>query len=130
MKKAIAWFILVSFINLTGCYSRDLIAPSSYKFDERKEIKIITKDTTYNLKGYQYILVNDTLIGTEGNVLLNKTSINKSSVKVPVDEMLLVEVSQVNGGKTTVLVVSGLIVVFLIVSVMSLVKFACSSWGI
>ena len=130
MKKLAVWFILVSFMNLTGCFSRDLVSPSSYKFDERKEIKIITKDTTYNLKGYQYILVNDTLIGTERNVLLNKTSINKYSVKVPVDEMLLVEVSQVDGGKTTLLVVSGLIVVFLIVSVMGLVKFASGSWGI
>jgi len=128
MKKVFVWFILISFMNLTGCYSRDLVAPSSYKFNERKEIKIITKDTTYNFKGYQYILANDTLIGTEGNVLLNKAAINESSVKVPVKEMLIVEVSSVDGGETTLLVVGSLVVVLLIVAVVGLAKFASTPW--
>ncbi|MCG6912591.1 hypothetical protein LJE86_01605 [bacterium BMS3Abin03] len=128
MKKVIVWFILVSFMNLTGCYSHDLLAPSSYKFDERKEIKIITRDTTYNFKGYQYVLVSDTLIGIQGNVLLNKADIDESSVKVPVDEMLLVEVSSVNGGKTTLLVVGSLVVILLIAAVVDLTKILSSLW--
>ena len=84
IKKILVWILLVSFINLTGCYSHELFAPSAYKFDEKKEIKVITKDTTYNFRGFQYKLVNDTLIGVEGNIYKNKDAINESAIRVPV----------------------------------------------
>ena len=130
MKKLAVWFILVSFMNLTGCFSRDLVSPSSYKFDERKEIKIITKDTTYNFKGYHYILLNDTLVASEKNIFFSERPLDESSVKVPVDEMLLVEVSRVDGGKTTLFFVGGLVVVYLLVAVVSLIKLTGTPWKI
>jgi hypothetical protein len=116
MKKVITWFILVSFINLTGCYSRDLIAPSTYKFDEKKNITVITKDTTYKFRGFQYILVNDTLIGTKGNFLPDKSALNESSIKVPVEEMQLVEVTSTDAGKTITLIVGVAAVLYLVIT--------------
>jgi len=125
IKKILVWILLVSFMNLTGCYSHELFAPSAYKFDERKEIKVITKDTTYNFKGHQYILANDTLIGTNGNVLSNKSEINESSVRVPVEEIQLVEVD--DGLKTTLVVVGRAVVLFLIIGFISI---ANTDWSI
>lgn len=126
-KKILVWFVLVSFINLTGCYSHELFAPTAYKFDEKKEIKIITKDTTYNFKGHQYIFVNDTLIGSERNILLNKNAINESSVKIPVEDMQLVEVKESEGGKTALVILGGAAVIFLLVGFIS---FANTDWTI
>ena len=119
MKKAIAWFILVSFINLTGCYSRDLIAPSSYKFDEKKNITVITKDTTYKFGGFQYVLVNDTLMGTPKNVRITETTPVESIIKVPVNDMQLVEVTSTDGGKTIFLIVVVAAVSYLVISLIT-----------
>gem|GEM_PF-3508766 len=125
MKKILVWIILVSFINLTGCYSHELFAPTAYKFNEKKEIKVITKDTTYNFKGYQYILVDDTLIATKGNLLLNKSLINNPSVKIPVEEMNLVEVKKVEAAQTTLVVIGVTIVAIVVIGVISL---ATTDW--
>ena len=119
MKKVIAWFILVSFINLTGCYSRDLIAPSSYKFDDKKNITVITKDTTYKFGGFQYVLVNDTLMGTTKNVRITETTPVESIVKVPVNDMQLVEVTSTDGGKTIFLIVVVAAVSYLVISLIT-----------
>lgn len=100
MKKIIVWFLLLAFMNLTGCYSHQLQAPASYKFDEKKEITVITKDTMYNFKGNQYILVNDTLIGTTKYTGINSETLQPQDVKVPVEEMHLVEVTKPEGLKT------------------------------
>ena len=116
MKKVIAWFILVSFINLTGCYSRDLIAPSSYKFDEKKNITVITKDTTYKFGGFQYVLVNDTLMATTKNVPITGATPVESIVKVPVNDIQLVEVTGTDGGKTVLLIVVVAAVSYLVIT--------------
>ena len=125
MKKIFIYFLIFSFINLTGCYSHELFAPSAYKFDEKKEITIVTKDTTYNFKGYQYILVDDTLIATKGNLLLNKSLINNPSVKIPVEEMNLVEVKKVEAAQTTLAVIGITIVAIVVIGVISL---ATTDW--
>jgi hypothetical protein len=114
MKKILVWTLLVSFINLTGCYSSELLAPRSYKFDESKYIKVITKDTSYNFKGNQYILVDDTLVGANGNFNITETTPVESSVKIPVEDMNLVEVSSFDP-LTTTLVVVGTVGLFLLV---------------
>lgn len=127
MKKVFICVLIFSFMNLTGCYSHELFAPSVYKFNEKKEIKVITKDTTYNFKGHQYIFVNDTLIGSERNILLNKNAINESSVKIPVDDMNLVEVEEVDRLKTTLVIVGGAVVLFMVIGLISL---ASADWRI
>lgn len=101
MKKIIVWFLLLSFMNLTGCYSHELLAPASYNFDEKMEIKVITKDTMYNFKGNQYLLVNDTLIGTTRNAGISFKPQQSQEVLIPVEEMQLVEVTRPEGLKTT-----------------------------
>jgi len=88
-------------MNLTGCYSHKLLAPASYNFDEKMEITVITKDTMYNFKGNQYILVNDTLIGTTRYTGINFKTQQPQDVKVPVEDMQLVEVTRPEGLKTT-----------------------------
>jgi hypothetical protein len=114
MKKIFVWFLLVSFINLTGCYSSELLAPHSYKFDESKYIKVITKDTSYNFKGKEYILANDTLIGAKGNFYITESTPRESSVRIPVEEMKSVEVSSFDPLTTTLVVVGTVGLVFLI----------------
>jgi len=127
MKKIFIYFLIFSFINLSGCYSHELFAPTAYKFNEKKEIKVITKDTTYNFKGYQYILVNDTLIGTKGNVLLNKSEINESYVKIPVEEIQLVEVKEPEAGKTALVILGGAVVLVLLIG---FILIANTDWSI
>lgn len=100
MKKVLVWFVLLAFMNLTGCYSHELLAPASYNFDEKMEIKVITKDTMYNFKGNQYILVNDTLLGTTRYTGINSKTMQPQDVKVPVEEMQLVEVTRPDGLET------------------------------
>ena len=88
-------------MNLTGCYSHKLLAPASYNFDEKMEITVITKDTMYNFKGNQYLLVNDTLIGTTRNAGISFKPQQSQEVLIPVEEMQLVEVTRPEGLKTT-----------------------------
>ena len=114
MKKIFVWALLMSFINLTGCYSSELLAPRSYKFDESKYIKVITKDASYNFKGKQYTLVNDTLLGTSGNKYLNEISEGEPPVKIPVNEMESIEVSNFDPLTTTLVVAGTVGLVFLI----------------
>jgi len=121
MKKIISWFLLLSFINLTGCYSHELLAPSSYKFDEKKDITIVTKDTTYKFKGHQYIIVNDTLLGSDKNVYINKSALDEPIVKIPVDDMQLVEVKENDARRTALAVVGGAVVLFVVYVVISFI---------
>jgi len=101
MKTVLVWFVLLAFMNLTGCYSHELMAPASYNFDEKMEITVITKDTMYNFKGNQYVLVNDTLIGTTRNAGISFKSQKSQEVLIPVEDMQLVEVTKPEGLKTT-----------------------------
>jgi hypothetical protein len=122
MKKILVWFLLVSFINLTGCYSSELLAPRSYKFDEKKDIRIITKDTTYKFKAYQYLLVNDTLSATNKNIRITETTPVESIVKIPVEDMQVVEVTKGEPGKTILAIAGGVAIVVLLIGFVSLTK--------
>ena len=104
MKKILIWIFLVSFINLTGCYSSELLTPSSYKFDESKYIKVITNDTSYKFKGNEYFIANDTLIGAKGIFYVTKSTPRESSVRIPVEKMKSVEVSSFDPLTTTLVV--------------------------
>jgi hypothetical protein len=115
MKKMLVWFLLMTIINLTGCYSHKLLAPASYKFDEKMEITIITKDTMYYFKGNQYILVNDTLIGTTRYGGISLATLQPQDVRVPVEEMQLIEVTKPEGLKTSFVFLGALALFFVIV---------------
>ncbi len=93
-------------MNLTGCYSSELLAPRSYKFDEKKDIRIITKDTTYKFRRYQYLLVNDTLSATNKNIRITETTPFESTVRIPVEDMQIVEVTKADT-RSTILVLLG-----------------------
>lgn len=120
MKKIFVSFLIVSFINLTGCYSHKLLSPSAYRFDEKKEITIITKDTMYNFRGNQYVLVNDTLIATTAYKGINTETLQPQDVRVPVEEMQLIEVTKEDGVKTT-------LVFFGILALLALVVYISAS---
>ncbi len=127
MKKIFVWFLLVSFVNLTGCYSSELLAPASYKFDEKKDIRIITRDTTYKFRGYQYLLVNDTLSATGENIRITETTPVESTIKIPVEDMQIVEVTKAESGKTILAIAGGAAVVVLLIGFISLSN---SHWAI
>ena len=127
MKKILVWFLLVTFINLTGCYTHELLAPASYKFDEKMEITIITKDTIYHFKGNQYVLVNDTLIGTTRYGGINLATLQPQDVRVPVEEMQLIEVTKPEGLKTSFVFLGTLALLFVIAFIAAYISISAGS---
>ena len=49
MKKIIIYLIIASFLNLVGCYYQQQMNPEEYNFDEKLDLQVTTKDTTYSL---------------------------------------------------------------------------------
>ena len=101
MKKAIVYFLIISMINLIGCYYQEQMIPGEYNFDENSKVKITTKDTTYNLSGKDYYFENDTLFATVSKKIDNQTTL-KTNVEIPIENIEIVEVER-NDALATVL---------------------------
>ena len=78
IKKYVIYFLLISLINLLGCYSFEHIRGSAIKEeiahdDSRRDLSIVTKDyNEYHFESFMYTVVNDTLLGTGTLLRLNK----------------------------------------------------------
>ena len=114
MKKTLIWILLLSFINLTGCYYTEQLVLSTYKFDEEENLTILTKDTTYSLKRNYYLLENDTLFCTVSSFNPERTIERLKDVKIPVEEMQTVEVERMDA-LNTILLSAGIVVVVILV---------------
>ncbi len=77
IKKYFVYFLLLSIINLIGCYSfetiRGIEIKNELERDNRRELTILTKDyKKYQFDSFMYTVVNDSLIGTGTLLRLNK----------------------------------------------------------
>ena len=108
MNKIIITITILSFLNLIGCYYQEQMNPGEYAFDEKDELHLTTKDTTYNIGEKDYYLENDTLFATFSKKLDRETTL-KTVVKIPVKDMKSVEVKKTDSGKTFLAVLGGII---------------------
>jgi hypothetical protein len=120
MKKLLVWILLVSFINLTGCYYTEQLVPSSYKFDEEENLTVVTRDTNYSLKSNYYLLVNDTLFCTVSTLNPERTVELLKDVKIPVEEMQTVEVERADVLNTALIYAGIAVVVILVIGIIEL----------
>jgi hypothetical protein len=48
-------------LNLVGCYYQQQMTPEEYNFNEKLDLQVTTKDTTYSLSAEDYYYDKDTL---------------------------------------------------------------------
>ncbi|MBV6421659.1 MAG: hypothetical protein DAHOPDDO_02940 [Ignavibacteriaceae bacterium] len=93
MKNCIVIILIISLLNLIGCYYQEQLTPSSYDFDEHSDIQVSTSDTTYKLMGDDYHFANDTLFATIPKKIDRRTT-HKLKVNIPVSEIKSVQVER------------------------------------
>jgi len=104
MKKIIIIGLNISLLILLGCYYQEQMSPSSYDFNDHSNIMILTKDTTYHLKGNDYQLNNDTLIVSLSEMIDANTKV-KTKKGIPLKDIELIDVERTKVIATTLLVV-------------------------
>ena len=97
--------------------------PSKYDFDEKEELHLTTKDTTYIIGAKDYYLENDTLFATLLKKLDRKTTL-KTNVEIPVTNIESVEVER-SDALATIFTVFGVLVGFVGV----IVVIALAAWA-
>lgn len=110
MRKIIVIILVFSIMNIFGCYYQEQLSPSNYDFNEQSNIQINTSDTTYNLKGEDYHLANDTLFATIPKQIDKRTT-HKLKLNIPVSEIKGVQVERTDAFAsiaTTIGVITGL----------------------
>lgn len=103
MKKLFGTVMILSLLNLIGCYYQEQMNPSDYKFDENHSIQVNTRDTVYHFNGNNYLLKNDTLFAKAKNRIGRRTQL--TNVIIPIEEVETVEVDRIDAAKTTLLVI-------------------------
>ena len=53
-KKLISSILVLALLNLIGCYYQEQMTPANFNFNEKEDMQVTTKDTTYNLGGKDY----------------------------------------------------------------------------
>ena len=113
MKKLIITVTIISILNLLGCYYQEQMNPSEYNFNEKKELHLTTKDTTFSIGENDYYLEDDTLVATLSKKI-NKQTTLKTNVKIPIQNIETVEVERVDTFETILLTSSIAIPILLI----------------
>ncbi len=108
MKKFIITVTILSLLNLTGCYYQKQMNPSDFNFNDKEDIQVTTKDTTYNLSGKDYYYENDTLFTTR-RIKYDAQSSTITNLEIPVEEIKTVEVERTDA-VATILTVFGVLV--------------------
>jgi len=103
MKKLIIIVTILSFMNLIGCYYQEQMTPADFNFNEKEDMQVTTKDTTYNLSGKDYYFENDTVFATVSKKLDKRTTL-KFNIEIPVDEIDTVRVQRTDPLATTLTV--------------------------
>jgi hypothetical protein len=60
MKRIIISLLIVSLLNLVGCFYMEQMNPGEVNFAENPDIRVTTKDTPYKINGDDYYYNNDT----------------------------------------------------------------------
>ena len=118
LKKYIICFLILSFLNFTGCTSLEVI--SKEDVDEGRaeinlsdELYLTTKDfTRYHFLAYTYQIANDTIYGS--GAVEDSSSITPFKGAIALNEVINFEQSKADTGATIGLF-SGIIVVGLLV---------------
>ena len=124
MKKFIITVTVLSFMNLAGCYYQKQMNPSDFNFNDKEDIQVTTKDTTYNLSEKDYYYENDTLFTTR-RIKYDAQSSTITNLEIPVEEIKTVEVERTDA-VATILTVFGVLVGAL--GVLFLMVLASSGW--
>ena len=110
--KLISLMLIISLINLFGCYSSEVVTLREYEKIEKEKGK---PETIYVLKGSNeeyhfakegYTIENDTLYGRGLKVVNNEKQPFEG--KIPVEDITTIELSKFDAG-TTVLVILGIV---------------------
>jgi hypothetical protein len=118
LKKNIICFLILSFLNFTGCTSLEVI--SKKDVDEGRteinlsdELYLTTKDfTRYHFSAFNYQIVNDTLYGS--GAIEASSSITPFKGSIALDEIINFEQSKADTGATLGLI-GGILAVGLVV---------------
>jgi len=102
-KKLISSILVLALLNLIGCYYQEQMTPANFNFNEKEDMQVTTKDTTYNLGGKDYYFDNDTLIATVSKPLDERTNL-KFSIGIPVETIEMIEVKKMDTLNTTILI--------------------------
>ncbi|MCU0333264.1 MAG: hypothetical protein MUC75_07920 [Ignavibacteriaceae bacterium] len=118
LKKHIICFLILSFLNFTGCTSLEVI--SKKDVDEGRseinlgdELYLTTKDfTRYHFLAFNYQMENDTLYGS--GAIVASSSITPFKGGIALDEIINFEQSKADTGATLGLI-GGILAVGLVV---------------
>jgi hypothetical protein len=112
-KKIIIYLTIASLLNLVGCYYQQQMNPEKYNFDEKDDIQVTTKDTTYSLSAKDYHYNNDTLYATSLKVVdYGRQKVEyKITTKIPVKDIEKLEIVNTDVASTTWIVVGVVVIV-------------------
>ncbi|GIK59775.1 MAG: hypothetical protein HND39_03225 [Ignavibacteriota bacterium] len=108
MKKIIEITLIISMVNLLGCYYQEQMTPVAYDFDEHSDIQVSTSDTTYKLMGDDYHFANDTLFATLSTKIDRQTTL-KTNIKIPEENIKSNEIERTDTGMT-ILLTTGILI--------------------
>ena len=118
-KRILIFSIMISFLNLVGCYYQQQMNPEEYNFDEKLDLQVTTKDTTYSLSAKDYYYDKDTLYAILSKWMYKDDYWvrNKTATKIPVNEMEKLEIEKIDEAATIgivagfVLIIAGIMVI-------------------
>ena len=117
MKKVIITITILSFFNFIGCFYTEQMNPHNYNYDENEALKIIVKDSAYNINSGDYYFDNDTVFATI-RTKIDAQSTLKTDMEIPVEEIETIEIERTDVLATTLLAlgitIGVLVVIFLI----------------
>jgi len=114
MKKIIVYLTIFSLLNLAGCYYQKQMNPSEFNFNDKEDIQVTTKDTTYNLSGKDYYYEKDTVFATM-RIKLDAQSTLKTNIEIPVEEIKTVAVEKTDALATTFTVIGVVVGTFAVI---------------
>ena len=126
-KKIIIYLTIFSLLNLVGCYYQQQMNPEEYNFDEKLDLQVTTKDTTYSLSAKDYYYDKDTIYATSIKVIdKNDYKVKyKITTKIPVKDIEKLEIE-----KTDVTATTWLVVGVVVIAAAVIVNFAMGDYGI
>ncbi|MBK9097375.1 MAG: hypothetical protein IPM14_04470 [bacterium] len=118
LKKYFISFLILSFLNLTGCYysavmSKEELDKGKYQLDYKDELYCTTKDyTRYHFSPGNYSISNDSLVGN--GAIESHSPITPFKGSIPISDITSFEQKKVDTGATIGLI-AGVVVVGVLV---------------
>ena len=102
-KRLAVYLIIVSLLNLSGCYYETEVYPFEYQFDQNDRIYVTTSDTTYKLSSNGYYYQNDSLFF---KITKRMTASTKGifEISIPASDIEKITVLKTDYGSSTLIV--------------------------